>query len=887
MRQTDCLIDYEALRLIVANAPELFDKGFLNQHDPRNQYQVIRDRQTCLTIVFEFFKQFNEYGQATIEYETKKHLPDGRLWATTPSLQGISRRIRHTVSRGKMVDLDMKNAHPNFLIELCQKHNLLYPHLNRYVLHREQVLEEIVSKGIADTREDAKRTVLKIINGGGCFNINNHAWLRQFSLEMSSIRKTLIDDHYPQYLQSAILANGKGYENLYGSALNHLLCVMERAVLEKMVSFCDQHHLKIGVLCHDGLMLIQDAKTDYDDIARRMSQSCGVEIVVKDMDEAIPLDNLSLKDIDYEVDMIERFIVKKILGLDRVNPYNLFPIYLLMRPSVLTNFKYYRCDKSSQCLWFERMNDGRWFKTQEPIFLSKDIAKCFTRYGNHILNDLTNQLEELVSKNKEHTEQVKAQLDKEMASISKMRNKDKMKIALKEFKSKQKETLQADNLQSTASMKSLKSKIFFISSLMNECQGRFRDPILGEIRTEIVDNEIIDKLDENKHLLGFSNGVYDFHSGCFRPIRVDDFIQKSTKYEFPSSSNPEKRKFIENVFKSLFIRKYAVRLTDPSYEEEDDPEQVENYECFLDCIALGLVGGNIYQRFYIMTGEGSNGKSCIQSVIKKITGDYTTTLDVSTLTNPKKNNNATSDLPKTKGCRYVFISESDTTQTLSAAVIKTITGHDELSEREVFSRSINFTPQFIPILPTNSKPQLKMDEAIARRVFIMEFKFRFFGSKDDQGFVPSQFNKTHFLGKDITLEEKLFDCKEEIILFLIERYNHIKNGGRNPSSKQFVKATQQYFQDQDVFASFIQDNFTQTTNKNEMIKHKILLECFNNSVGPNSRVDSDFVSRKMTQLGIESKLIHSAKHYFIREKTDTERNPQCDDDETDTECDTD
>lgn len=864
------VIDYEVLKIIVSNAAELHDRGFLFQHDVNNNYEIIKDRQSCLTILCDFFKTFDEYGVSNVIYNPKSYLPKGRLWADSPSVQGISRTIRHTICQNTMVDLDIKNAHPTFLKRLCLKYDIPHYHLNRYINDRESVLNECILKGVSSNKEDAKRLILKIINGGGSYNIDQYPWLRGFSNEMSSMRKKLIDDHFPEYYDIAKTNKGKNYNNLYGSALNLMLCVEERKVLDKMILFCDKNKLSIGALCHDGLMLIKQDNIDYEDYARQMTEECGIKIVVKKMDELIPIDNLVAKEIDC-IDTIDPYLMGLLERADNLTEYTILPIYIRMRPTVIDNFKYMRDCDNKYSSWFEKKPDGRWFQNQEPLFLSKDIAKILSFYCNEKIKILKNKLKQLQDDADVELNNLKENFKKEMDEL---KSGGYLKKQEKELMTKHKKKLKEGVSNAEAPLKEIKTQITeYIKRKEYFQTSNFRRGLINELRTEVLDYDILNKLDSNKNLLGFNNGVYDFEKMCFRPIGQNDYVQKTVGYEFPTQSDPKKRQFIENTFKSMFIRKYAIRLTQPDYDEEDDPEEVENYECAMDSIAYSLAGGNPLQKFYIWIGDGSNGKSVTQNAIKNIMGDYTATIDVCAITNSKKGSNATSDLPKAKGCRQLFTSESDNTDVLNQAYMKRLSGGEDICEREVFKKSITFTPQFVVFLLTNSAPQFKNEQSLARRLFMVFFKFKFFASTDDVGFLKSELNKTHFLGKDYNLEDKLKDCKEEFMLFLIERFQDIKKRGL-VVSKQFVNKTQEYMDEQDSLKLFIMEEFVKTEDKSCIIKHKRILDLYNDTVPPFKRICNDNLTRKMKELSIPSQLIHGTKYYYLRLKTDLEHNPQ-------------
>jgi len=72
-----------------------------------------------LTLAKKYFKYFLN-GEATVFYKPGRGLNSGRLYANGGlSLQSIKRRIRHTVAGDLYDDVDMVNAHPTILAQLC------------------------------------------------------------------------------------------------------------------------------------------------------------------------------------------------------------------------------------------------------------------------------------------------------------------------------------------------------------------------------------------------------------------------------------------------------------------------------------------------------------------------------------------------------------------------------------------------------------------------------------------------------------------------------------------------------------------------------------------------------------------------------------------------
>ena len=78
--------------------------------------------------------------------------------------KNMSRRIRHTICKDSMVDIDMKNAHPTLLSWYCHKHGIKCEALDKYIKSRESMLQDLVNCRHI-TRDEAKKFLLAIMNG--------------------------------------------------------------------------------------------------------------------------------------------------------------------------------------------------------------------------------------------------------------------------------------------------------------------------------------------------------------------------------------------------------------------------------------------------------------------------------------------------------------------------------------------------------------------------------------------------------------------------------------------------------------------------------------------------------------------------------------------------
>jgi hypothetical protein len=117
-------------------------------------------------------------GVKTVTYAPARH-GQGRWYAVGGrSLQGFSKRVRHTLSHDECGrcfyhDIDVRNCHPVLLLQLCERHGFSgVSHLRRYVTEREECLQGVMSScGV--NRDAAKELFLRLLYGG-----KSAAWAR-------------------------------------------------------------------------------------------------------------------------------------------------------------------------------------------------------------------------------------------------------------------------------------------------------------------------------------------------------------------------------------------------------------------------------------------------------------------------------------------------------------------------------------------------------------------------------------------------------------------------------------------------------------------------------------------------------------------------------------
>jgi hypothetical protein len=126
-----------------------------------------------------------------------------------------------------------------------------------------------------------------------------------------------------------------------------------------------------------------------------------------------------------------------------------------------------------------------------------------------------------------------------------------------------------------------------INRLMKEYMNLYEDPDFEK------------RLDVNKSLLGFENGIYDLSTGEFREGKKSDYVSLSTGYNYSFEDDPDIQSDILNFIESI----------------------TPNHEVLLESIAkmLDAEVGDVW--FYVGCG-GRNGISTLLALLRSAFGDH-------------------------------------------------------------------------------------------------------------------------------------------------------------------------------------------------------------------------------------------------------------------------
>tara|TARA_B110001452_G_scaffold25490_2_gene20056 strand:+ start:871 stop:3909 length:3039 start_codon:yes stop_codon:yes gene_type:complete len=336
----------------------------------------------------------------------------------------------------------------------------------------------------------------------------------------------------------------------------------------------------------------------------------------------------------------------------------------------------------------------------------------------------------------------------------------------------------------------------------------FRDTLLKECSNKFHLKECRELLDTNLDLLGFTNGVYDLENGVFRNGRPSDFISLSTTLEYNeyTHNSPEileLKKIISQILPIAPVREY-----------------------FLQVLSSCLSGKQYFEKFFVLTGSGSNGKSKLIDLIQNSLGNYYHQMNVSALCSRRgASTGADPELAMLRGRRFVAFQEPSKDEPINVGKLKEWTGGDTIQCRELYKGPIKFKSQAKWFLICNDIPDIPSDDdGTWRRLTVINFPSKF---------IP----RCEMTGRDYEFErinnmnEKLEELKEPFMWLLLEYYKDFKELMKSSGlvePKEIVESTNNERKKNNPIKQFIDDRIIYSNNNSDKFNITEIYNAFRN-----------------------------------------------------------
>ena len=337
-----------------------------------------------------------------------------------------------------------------------------------------------------------------------------------------------------------------------------------------------------------------------------------------------------------------------------------------------------------------------------------------------------------------------------------------------------------------------------------------KDNIMREDRELFYDKDFESKLDQNRYLLSFKNGVIDFKEKRFRKGIPEDYISKCTQIDYKPLDRIKDAVSIEEIqdyFRKLF------------------PIQELN-EYMWKHLASMLIGDSAKtQCLHYYIGVGQNGKSMMVKLMETIMGDYAVPLDAGFFTKERPARGAaTPDIAKLPGVRLAVTSEpteGGKPVVLYEGPMKQLTsGTDKMAYRSLFKDQQYFVPQCHSIIQSNDYiPIRSRDHGTWRRIRVVDFLSLF-----TENPVQGDKDKPYQFLKEDSFDQKFAIWAPVFMAMLVEIAYETQ--GSLPLCSVVKLASESYRRKQDYIAAFIEENVEKATSV-EYLKKTELINKFN------------------------------------------------------------
>ena len=223
--------------------------------------------------------------------------------------------------------------------------------------------------------------------------------------------------------------------------------------------------------------------------------------------------------------------------------------------------------------------------------------------------------------------------------------------------------------------------------------------------------------------------------------RPEDLISKVANVVFdPKATSPEYDKFLAVVQPDEKMRRFLHQWG-----------------------GLSVTGDISEQKLAFFHGKGRNGKSTLVDAWSYIAGDYGGSVGIETFLDQgrgRKGGEATPDLARLPGIRFLRTSEPEKGAKLAEALIKLITGGEQIDARHLNKGFFSFLPSFKVTISGNHKPKITgHDDGIWRRVMLVPWDVQIAKEAVDKA-LPEKLKK-EASGILNRLLEGLLDWREE------------------------------------------------------------------------------------------------------------------------------
>jgi P4 family phage/plasmid primase-like protien len=321
------------------------------------------------------------------------------------------------------------------------------------------------------------------------------------------------------------------------------------------------------------------------------------------------------------------------------------------------------------------------------------------------------------------------------------------------------------------------------------------------------------------NLVVADNGIVDLRTGELLPFASNHYITLKTDITYNPNAAPPTRflQFLDEIFcGDQELIAYVHRL-----------------------LGYFLTGETKEQCFYNFHGTGSNGKSVLLSLLSNMFPGYAFTAAPGAFSKKRNQLAANPTIVQGKYSRMMFVPEADRDEKLDLALLKRVSGQDDIVGRELYKNDVTIKPRFKVIFTSNYPLNLDfVAEASCRRYVEIPFLRTFAGDNID---------------KD--LSSKLWAEREGIFSWIVQGAVEWYAKGMGNIPQSILDAVIRRRSNSDSFYGFFTQAVDITDDDSDVIQARDLYSayldwCVDNDVESWHQLTETAFGRRMTDRGI-------------------------------------
>lgn len=732
-----------------------------------------------------YIDRFNK-GTVPVNYErpNKYGFNIGRVYPVKGSgLHMFRRPTRQTIFEEQLIDIDIVNAHPTIALQMISANipNIGYQvkYLRDYVNNRDQWLTKLSIHYFAneDNKHLIKELIAKILYGGSF-----STWAKENNV--TTLEPTEEIKNITAEIGKIHIAIKKAHDGFYqkikatkpknssGTLTAYILQEFENRILEVIYKYCAENGFiqnDICALCNDGIAL--EKRLYKPELLERLSYEVENQTGFK-----IKLINKPFNE-SYGETLNEHIIYKSLLK--KPNDGDLSEIFTLLYGDRFI------CHEGK--LYF--YNGVRWEEKlhAESILASFLNDKLFSWLRTQIFNK-QNEIENMIKKVRQLPLEESNDEEKIPEFLSEFFKNNQFSYDGRDFK-KQDDNIYINRL---LIMKRVACQNIdkFEAYLKNVSS---REGVIKDIKRRVIITDPEFKFDAIPYLIGFNNCIYDIVQRKVVPARPEQYITKTTGWDWTAHSCPKKKNVVHALLDSIFPNPEIKRFA-------------------LMCYSTMFYGVSP-QKFFLLTGAGRNGKSLLTRFWGHLFGSYFLDMQAILLTKPIANDKLCPELVKLDGVRGAIAAELKYSLLFCGATIKAFTGGNNLQARTLygeFKRISMISSLFIEI---NSIPHVdEWDYALRERIIRIVFERVFKNSEDWEKLTPEEKASGKFGKQDPTKDTPEFfkEHRREMTEILFEAFQDFVDAKYQIIMPPLVKNyTNQYCRSTDDYLNWVNETFEQ------------------------------------------------------------------------------